>query len=374
MGNLIIKKGNIFESQVQTLVNSVNCEGIMGKGIALEFKKRFPEMFRDYEDKCKKGLVRLGQPYLFKQITPPWILNFPTKKRWRSLSRIQDIEDGLIYLRDHYREWGITSLAVPALGCSNGKLDWCVVGPLLYKYLSQLDIPVEIYAPLDANEAELDIEFLRGLKPPSPSARCRKLKPEWLVLAEILARVEHEPYRAPVGRIFFQKIAYFATAEGIPTGLRFVRGSYGPYSPDLKALQSVLLNHGIIEEVSKEGRIFLVKVGKTFNMIKEAYREELDYWNPQVERISDLILRFKSSRAVEIAATIHFVAYNLKNALGRLPSEMEVFKGVREWKIKRKPSFSDEEIRRFVRIMNALEWIDVDHSKEQLHFVEDEIP
>ncbi len=139
--------GNIFESKAQTLVNTVNCVGIMGKGLALEFKKLFPDMYEDYVARCKANKVRLGEPYLYRRLLSPWILNFPTKDHWRSVSRLSDIVAGLEYLEKHYHEWEITSLAVPALGCSNGQLEWRVVGPTLYRYLSRLDIPVELYAP-----------------------------------------------------------------------------------------------------------------------------------------------------------------------------------------------------------------------------------
>jgi O-acetyl-ADP-ribose deacetylase (regulator of RNase III) len=142
-----VVSGNIFESKAQTLVNPVNCVGIMGKGLAFEFKRRFPDMFDDYVKRCKSGQVRLGQPYLFKSQALPWILNFPTKDHWRSASRIQDIIDGLCYLRDNYDEWGITSLALPALGCGYGQLEWRVVKPTICRYLNKLDIPVELYAP-----------------------------------------------------------------------------------------------------------------------------------------------------------------------------------------------------------------------------------
>jgi O-acetyl-ADP-ribose deacetylase (regulator of RNase III) len=139
--------GNIFESKAQTLVNTVNCVGIMGKGLALEFKKHFPVMYEDYVVRCKAKGVRLGEPYLYSRLPSPWILNFPTKGHWRSASRISDIVSGLKYLEKHYHEWEITSLAVPALGCQNGLLEWHIVGPLLYQHLSRLDIPVELYAP-----------------------------------------------------------------------------------------------------------------------------------------------------------------------------------------------------------------------------------
>src|SRR5437667_12575601 len=94
--------GNLFDSKAQTLVNTVNCVGIMGKGIALEFKKRFPEMFLDYENRCARKEVELGKPYLYKRVVPPWILNFPTKGHWRAVSKLSDIIAGLEYLKQHY--------------------------------------------------------------------------------------------------------------------------------------------------------------------------------------------------------------------------------------------------------------------------------
>src|SRR5438128_10256127 len=142
-----VKIGNLFDSNAQTLVNTVNCVGVMGKGVALEFKERFPEMYEDYVARCKAGDVRLGCPYLYRTLVPPWVLNFPTKDHWRSESRLEDIEKGLRYLLDQHRSWGITSLAVPPLGCGHGQLEWRVVGPTLYRYLKRMDIPVELYAP-----------------------------------------------------------------------------------------------------------------------------------------------------------------------------------------------------------------------------------
>src|SRR6266568_3518496 len=99
-----VQIGNMFESRVQTLVNTVNCVGVMGKGIALEFKREFPEMFADYEVRCRRGEVRLGRPYLYKRLVPPWVLNFPTKDHWRSVARLEDITRGLEHLGAHYRE------------------------------------------------------------------------------------------------------------------------------------------------------------------------------------------------------------------------------------------------------------------------------
>ena len=145
-----IVTGDLFTSDAQTLVNTVNCAGVMGKGLALAFKRRFPDMFGDYKDRCAHGQVRLGEPYLFRRPTPPHILNFPTKDHWRSPSKLEDIVAGVRYLQRHYGEWGITSLAVPALGCGLGQLDWATVGPTLQRLFGELTIPVALYAPAGA--------------------------------------------------------------------------------------------------------------------------------------------------------------------------------------------------------------------------------
>jgi O-acetyl-ADP-ribose deacetylase (regulator of RNase III) len=152
--------GDILKSKAQTLINTVNCVGIMGKGIALEFKIRFPEMFKDYVEKCARKEVKPGEPYLYKTLFPPQIVNFPTKDHWKSVAKISDIEHGLQYLLVHYKEWGITSLAIAPLGCGNGQLEWRAVGPLIYRYAKQMDIPVELYAPYGTPSRELTVEFL----------------------------------------------------------------------------------------------------------------------------------------------------------------------------------------------------------------------
>ena len=148
-GNVTIRRGDLFESEAQTLVNAVNTAGVMGKGIAREFKMRFPDMYREYKERCAAGEVKLGEPYLFTGDPPShrWILNFPTKGHWRERSRLSVIRDGLAYLRDHHLAWGITSLAVPALGCGAGGLAWDEAQPYLVEDLAALRIPVELYAP-----------------------------------------------------------------------------------------------------------------------------------------------------------------------------------------------------------------------------------
>jgi len=157
-----VRPGDFFRSDAQTLVNTVNTVGVMGKGIALEFKKRFPEMYVDYVRRCQANQVRAGEPYLYRRLTPPWIINFPTKEHWRSVARLSDIVLGLEYLETHCKEWEVTSLAVPALGCGLGQLEWRVVGPILYRHLSTLEIPVELFAPSDETDEEVTAGVLGG--------------------------------------------------------------------------------------------------------------------------------------------------------------------------------------------------------------------
>lgn len=122
----ILAGGDLFESGCSTLVNAVNCHGAMGAGIALEFKRRYPAMFADYRCRCRRGELRLGRPYLWRSGdgAGPSVLNFPTKDHWRDPSQLEAIVEGLAWLRSRYREWGVDSLAVPALGCGHGGLSW----------------------------------------------------------------------------------------------------------------------------------------------------------------------------------------------------------------------------------------------------------
>lgn len=142
----IINDRNIFDSQCQTIVNTINCVGVMGKGIALEMKKRYPEMFDKYKDYCDKGLIDVGKLWLYKHSDEKWILNFPTKKHWKNKSEYEYIESGMIKFLETYKERGIKTIAFPMLGCSNGGLDKDIVIQIMTKYLIQCtDLIVEIY-------------------------------------------------------------------------------------------------------------------------------------------------------------------------------------------------------------------------------------
>ena len=139
-------KGNIFNSKAQTIVNTVNCVGVMGKGIALVFKLRYPKMFDLYKDYCKSKLIGIGKLWIYKgEENAPWVLNFPTKFHWKYPSKIEYLEKGLEKFCSTYKDQGITSIAFPLLGSHNGGLNPEIVKELMFKYLSKCDIPIEIY-------------------------------------------------------------------------------------------------------------------------------------------------------------------------------------------------------------------------------------
>jgi O-acetyl-ADP-ribose deacetylase (regulator of RNase III) len=360
------KVGDIFKSKAQTLVNTVNCVGVMGKGIALGFKDRFPDMYADYVERCQAGKVRLGEPYLFKRKTLPWIINFPTKDHWRSVSKLSDIVRGLEFMLAHYEEWGVQSLAVPPLGCGQGQLDWEVVGPTLFQYLNRMNVPVELYAPHGTPPEQLRMEFLqRGARPFAKSTQPKpfaKIMPAWVALAQIVNQILREPHHWPVGRTTFQKIAYFATELGLPSGLTYSAGSYGPFSPDVKGLLTALVNNGILDE-EPLGRMLSLRPGPTFKDASERFADDLNRWEHLTARVTDLFLRIRTHEA-EVAATVYFAARSLKAKTSTEPSEIEVLEEVKRWKQRRHPPLNEQEVASTIRGLAALHWLEVKPSKD----------
>lgn len=349
-----LAKGDVLRSQAQTIVNTVNCVGVMGKGVALAFRHQYPEMYRDYVARCDKREVEVGKPYPYKA-DDHIIVNFPTKQHWRSVSRLSDIEAGLRYLRAHLNEWGITSLALPPLGCGNGQLDWSVIGPILHKHLDTFGIPVELYVP---HEVPLDDTQLSHLSvAQSPTTRSYKVHDFSIALVAILANLEEGIYHWPVGRVMLQKIAYFATAGGLPTEFEFEAASYGPFAPGLKRELARLQDNGLVREEWR-GRMFEVTVGPTFAAARAQAQDFLVQWRNVIERVSDLVARF-DARQAEVAATVHYTASDLTTRLNRAPFASEVLTAVKQWKIRRKPPFTHDDINQAIVSLVTQGWIDI---------------
>ncbi|MGV1008084.1 MAG: type II toxin-antitoxin system antitoxin DNA ADP-ribosyl glycohydrolase DarG [Dermatophilaceae bacterium] len=356
-GNVRLAAGDLLKSRAQTLVNTVNCVGVMGKGIALGFKRRYPTMYADYVERCRRGEVRVGEPYLYRS-HDHLIVNFPTKTHWRAVSRLSDIVAGLEYLAEHSASWGITSLAVPPLGCGNGQLEWGVVGPTLIRYLARLDIPVELYVPygepLDMPQLALgDMDFGAA----EGSAGERHLDPEWVAVVAVLDRLERQPHHWPVGRIMFQKLVYFAAKSGIPTGLDFEASSYGPFAQGLQRMMGRLQNNGLVAE-RQRGRMFEVQVGPTYRDAVAEFRTPMEQWREAVDRTADLMSRMNTQTA-ETAASVHYVAETLYKRFGRSPTASEVVDAVEKWKVRRKPPMTREAILEAMALLARRRWIEV---------------
>ncbi|MFN4219616.1 MAG: DarT ssDNA thymidine ADP-ribosyltransferase family protein [bacterium] len=180
--NLSLVNGDMFFSRMQTLTISVNTVGVMGKGLASRTKYQFPDVYVKYQDLCKKGILKMGKPYLYKREASldyiladepekltdlnlqTWFLLFPTKNHWKEMANLNGVEEGLKWLVENYKKEGIKSLAVPALGCGLGGLPWWTVGPMLCRYLRRLELPVKLYLPREVKipEEQLSKKFLLG--------------------------------------------------------------------------------------------------------------------------------------------------------------------------------------------------------------------
>jgi O-acetyl-ADP-ribose deacetylase (regulator of RNase III) len=222
--------GNMLEADTQALVNTVNTVGVMGKGIALQFKERFPANFKIYANACKKGEVKIGKMLVVKENTlagEKIIINFPTKAEWFKKSQYNYIEEGLEDLINVIKEYKIHSIAIPPLGCGNGGLKWEKVKLLMDKHLGQfLDVNIQIYEPNEAVKAILQQEQVK---------KEVELTPARAMLLHALFKYEK---LGEVASVFAaNKLAYFLQKSGEPMRLQFVPYKYGPYA---QAIEKVL--------------------------------------------------------------------------------------------------------------------------------------
>jgi len=367
MSNVRVLEGDLLKSNMHALVNTVNTVGIMGKGVALEFKKRYPAMYLDYVKRCDRHEVKLGEPYVY-QADDHLIVNFPTKQHWRSVSRLSDIVAGLEYLEGHYKDWEIRSLAVPPLGCGNGQLEWRVIGPILLRHLRRLAIPVELYAPHGSSLLdEHQLELLD--RTDDRDSEQWRLEPWLVAIAETVRRLESQRYHWPVGRVMLQKIVYFATVAGLPNGLEFERSSFGPFAPDLKAAVGRMQNNGLLMEQPR-GRMIEMRTGPALDDALGSYNDQLEQWSDLIDRLVDLAARFDRNGA-EIAATVHYATEELRGRLGHSPTVVEVITHVEEWKSRRSPKLERDAILGAIVNLGTRGWLQVDPDSATAQAVDD---
>ncbi len=289
------------QDDVDAIVNTVNCVGVMGKGIALQFKNKWPENFTAYEAACKAGLVRPGHMFVFDSgglVKPNFIINFPTKDHWRGKSRIEFIRDGLVDLVKEVKRLGIRSLAVPPLGCGNGGLDWKEVRPLIESAFAVLpDVEVRLFEPFGAPDAK-SME-VRTERPNMTRGRAAILKVlnTYRTLNYGLSRVE------------VQKLAYFLQEAGENLKLSFTKNEYGPYSDELRHALNRMEGHfirgvgdGVVESEIEPDTQALVDAEA---FIQSTGDKQLD---DRVARVAQLIDGFQTSYGMELLATVHWVA------------------------------------------------------------------
>ncbi len=231
--------GNLLDAEAEALVNTVNTVGVMGKGIALQFKRAFPANFKAYEAACRRDEVQLGAMLIHDtgKLTenPRFIINFPTKKHWRSKSRLADIQAGLDDLVRVVKDLGITSVAVPPLGCGHGGLKWSQVEPLIRESLGPLDaVSILLFPPVGT--------------PSSTEMPDRTQRPRLTRVRAAIIRTL-DKYLGPFGSgatpIETQKMAYFLERFGEPLDLRYSKALYGPYSERLQHVLQDLEGHYI---------------------------------------------------------------------------------------------------------------------------------
>lgn len=294
---LKLKRGNLLDEKTEALVNTVNCVGVMGKGIALQFKQAFPENFKQYQKACKNDGVQPGRMFTVATdslLHPKYIINFPTKRHWRHNSRLEDIKAGLAALVAEVKTLGIQSIALPPLGCGNGGLDWAIVKPLIEAAFEPLpDIEVVLFEPAGAPAA--DAIKVATPKPP--------MTPASAALIRLLELYGLPGYRT--SRIEIQKLAYFLKVAGEPAlqKLEYKRFPYGPYAHDLGHLLQRMEGHYIrgYGDGSQRSQIRVLPEGH-----QEAQAESQQ--NPYLEKVSHLIEGFETPYGMEMLATLHWVA------------------------------------------------------------------
>ncbi len=330
---IVISKGNLLKADAEALVNSVNCVGFMGKGIALQFKKAYPINFKHYQRACNKGDVKPGEMFIYETesfVNPKFIINFPTKRHWRGASRLEDVRSGLKALVKEIQEREISSIAIPPLGSGLGGLSWNVVRPLIEKELAPLiNVHVLLYEPMGAPDPRsMPIGTIR---PKLTVARALFIK---------LMKQYHElDYRLTLLEI--QKLAFFLQESGEKLRLRYVKEKYGPYAHNLNMVIEKLEGHftqGYGDNQQPDVEIELMP-----NADKEADQFLLDHPDSRVrlDRVSELIDGFETPYGMELLSSVYWVNHS-ENPPAMTPDEA-VLK-IHQWNDRKRDMFRVDHI------------------------------
>ncbi|NUN12444.1 MAG: macro domain-containing protein [Myxococcales bacterium] len=307
--------GDILKCDADALVNTVNCMGVMGRGIALQFKNAYPENFKAYRTACKRGEVVPGRMFVFETgqlVSPRYIINFPTKRHWRDKSRIEDIEAGLAALVEVIRTENIQSVAIPPLGSGLGGLDWADVKPRIESAAARLpDVRVLTFEPQGAPSSDTMVHS-RGLL---------KMTAGRAALLELIQRYLNgllDPY---VTLLEVHKLMYFMQEVGEPLDLKYVKGTYGPYSENLRHVLSRIEGHWILgyaDGGDAPGKPLALIPG----VIDEAtsFLEHHPETRARLNRVAALVEGFESPFGLELLSTVHWV---MKHEHVTVPAEVQ---------------------------------------------------
>jgi O-acetyl-ADP-ribose deacetylase (regulator of RNase III) len=342
-----IKTGDILAADVEALVNTVNCVGIMGRGIALQFRKAFPGNFKAYEEACKRKNLQPGRMFVFStgELTNPrYIINFPTKRHWKGKSQLADIESGLIALVAEIRRLGIRSVAIPPLGCGQGGLDWAEVRPRIEQALADVpDVRVLLFSPTGAPISVV----------PTSSSPVPKMTEGRAALVGLMQRYLAGLMDPFISLLEVHKLLYFMQEAGESSlRLRYAKAPYGPYAENLRhLLMSVegYLTSGYTDGIDDpEKQLELVP-----GAVGDANQFLAGHPNAQrrFERVADLVKGFETPFGLELLSTVHWVS----TQEGATTSD-KVIKATFDWN-ERKRRFSPQQITLAWDVLREKEWL-----------------
>lgn len=347
------KQGNLLAETTEALVNTVNCVGVMGKGIALQFKQAFPENFREYKKACDAKTVHPGQMFVVAtdRLLPKYIINFPTKRHWKGKSKIEDIESGLIALVEEVKRLEIRSIAIPPLGCGNGGLDWTEVKPLIVQAFAELsDIEVIVFEPTSAPVANT---MQVGTSPPKMT-RSRALFIRLLELYEIPG------YR--LTKLEIQKLAYFLQVAGEPLKLRYVKHQFGPYADNLNHALLKIEGHYIrgYGDRTQTSQIYVLKKGRE---AADRFLSNHPETRDRLQQVGDLIEGFETPYGMEMLATLHWVA--MEDPQAAIDCDRAIEK-VQEWSDRKRDLFKPNHLRKAWERLHSQNWFNI-NSHDETH-------
>lgn len=340
------KTGNILTEDAEAIVNTVNCVGVMGRGIALQFKKAYPGNFKAYAAACKLDDVKPGQMFVYDLgglTNPRYIINFPTKRHWRGKSRIEDIESGLKALSNEIRQREIGSIAIPPLGSGLGGLNWADVRERIERELASMNKVRIIVLEPGGTPAVADIVKSREV----PS-----MTPGRAALVELIHRYLAGLLDPFVTLIEVHKLMYFMQEAGEPLKLKYAKASYGPYAENLRHVLNAIEGHMLSgyadgsDEPNKQLQLVPGAVGDATKYL-EAHSETKERFN----RVTSLVDGFESPFGLELLSTVHWVMEHESAS-----SVSEVVERVHAWN-ERKLQFSARQIDLAVRVLSQQNWV-----------------